>query len=51
MNEQQKEAINLMIEDLYTSHNDIRQQAKILNCEQELNKLRDDVVNYLKSYQ
>jgi hypothetical protein len=51
MNEPQKEAIDLMLEDLYTIHNNIRERAKILNCEQELNQLRDDVVDYLKSYQ
>lgn len=50
MNEHQREAINLMLEDLYTSHTDIRQQAKILNCEQELMQIREDIVNYLKTY-
>jgi hypothetical protein len=50
MTEQQKNALDLMIEDLYTVRNDIRKQSKVLGCEQELNKLRDDVVNYLKSY-
>jgi hypothetical protein len=51
MTEQQKNALDLMIEDLYTVRIDIRKQSKVLGCEQELNKLRDDVVNYLKSYQ
>ena len=51
MNNSQKEAVNLMLEDLYTIHSNIRERAKILNCEQELNQLRDNVINYLKSYQ
>lgn len=50
MNEQQREAINLMLEDLYTLNIDIRQQAKVLKCEQELIQIREDIVNYLKSY-
>lgn len=49
MTEQKKEAINLMIEDLYTIHSHIRQQAKILNCEPELIQIREDIVNYLKT--
>ena len=50
MNKTQTEAINLMLEDLYTLHTNIRERAKILNCEKELNQIRDDVITYLKSY-
>jgi hypothetical protein len=50
MSEQQKHAIELMIEDLYTVRSDIRKESKMFGCEQELLKIRDDVVNYLKSY-
>lgn len=42
------QAINLLIEDLYTSHPEIRNQAKIMKCESELNRIRDDVIQYLK---
>lgn len=49
MTENYSEAMNLMIEDLYTIRTDIRHQAKLLNCEQELNEIRNDVIEYLKS--
>lgn len=51
MNEQQKHAIELMIEDLYTVHSDIRKEAKMFGCEQELIQIRNDMVEYLKSYE
>jgi len=51
MTEEQKHAIELMIEDLYTTHSEIRKEAKMFGCEQELLQLRDDVVEYLKSYE
>jgi hypothetical protein len=50
MTQQQKNAINLLIEELYTIRSDIRKESKIHGCEQELLEIRDDVVNYLKSY-
>jgi hypothetical protein len=50
MTEQQRHAIDLMIEDLYTVRSDIRKESKMFGCEQELLQLRDDVVDYLKSY-
>jgi len=50
MTEQQEHAIELMMEDLYTIHSEIRKEAKMFGCEQELLKIRDDMVNYLKSY-
>jgi hypothetical protein len=50
MTQQQKNAIHLLIEELYTIRSDIRKESKIFGCEQELLKIRDDVVNYLKSY-
>lgn len=50
MTEKQKHAIDLMIEDLYTIHSDIRKESKMFGCEQELLQIRDDVVEYLKSY-
>jgi hypothetical protein len=51
MTEEQKHAIELMIEDLYTTHSDIRKEAKMFGCEQELLQLRDNVIDYLKSYE
>jgi hypothetical protein len=50
MTEQQKYAIDLMIEDLYTVRSDIRKESKMFGCERELLRLRDDVIDYLKSY-
>jgi adenosine deaminase len=51
MTEQQKHAIDLMIEDLYTIHSEIRKESKMFGCEQELLQIRDDMVKYLKSYE
>jgi hypothetical protein len=51
MTEEQKHAIELMIEDLYTTHSEIRKEAKMFGCEQELLQLRDNVIDYLKSYE
>lgn len=51
MTDQQKYAIDLLIVDLYTIHSEIRKEAKMFGCEEELLKLRDDVVEYLKSYE
>ena len=50
MTDQQKHAIDLMIEDLYTVRSDIRKESKMFGCEQELLQISDDVVDYLKSY-
>jgi hypothetical protein len=50
MTEQQKHAIDLMIEDLYTVRSDIRKESKMFGCEQELLQLRNNVIEYLKSY-
>ncbi len=50
MTENYSQAIDLMLEDLYTTHSDIRHQAKFLNCEQELNQIRDNMIEYLKDY-
>jgi hypothetical protein len=51
MTEEQKHAVDLLIEDLYTTHSDIRKEAKMFGCEQELLQLRDDVIKYLKDYE
>lgn len=51
MTEQQNHAIELLIQDLYTIRSDIRKEAKMFGCEQELLQLRDNVVEYLKGYE
>jgi len=51
MTEEQKHAIELMIEDLYTVRSDIRKESKMFGCEPELLQIRDDVVDYLKNYE
>lgn len=48
MSQNYTHAIDLMIQDLYTLHSEIRNEAKLLNCELELNQVRDDVISYLK---
>lgn len=48
MTQKHCQAIDLIIEDLYTSHSEIRNEAKILECEAELNQIRDDLISYLK---
>lgn len=48
MSSKYSQAIDLMIQDLYTSHSEIRTEAKILDCESELIRIRDDVISYLK---
>lgn len=47
MTNTQKEARNLMLEDLHTIHYDIRLESKKLNCEQELETLKELLINYL----
>jgi hypothetical protein len=48
MTQKQNQAIDLMIEDLYTIHTDIRSQAKELGCEDELNTIKNSVLDYLR---
>lgn len=47
MNSQKTNAIDLMIEDLYTAHPDIRTRAKGEGCENELNAIRNQLLDYL----
>ncbi len=47
MTNTQKEAMNLMLEDLYTKHSDIRLEAKERNCESELEDIKELLINYL----
>jgi uncharacterized protein (UPF0305 family) len=50
MTELKKEAINLMLEDLYTIRSDIRERAKVLGCEKELNEIKKCLIEYLDSF-
>lgn len=47
MTQKQNQAIDLMIKDLYTVHTDIRTEAKQLGCEDELDTIKNSVVDYL----
>lgn len=49
MTNAQTEARNLMLEDLHTIHSDIRLNAKELQCEQELDDIKELLINYLLS--
>lgn len=41
------DAIDLMILDLHTRHSDIRNSAKKLGCENELDKVKEELLIYL----
>lgn len=43
----ENQAIDLMIEDLHTCHTGIRIEAKKIGCEEELEKLKNQLVDYL----
>jgi hypothetical protein len=45
----QKEAFNLMLEDLHTVHPEIRMNAKKMHCEKELEDIKNLLINYLLS--
>ena len=47
MTQKQNQAIDLMIKDLYTVHTDIRTEAKQLGCEDELDTIKNFVLDYL----
>jgi hypothetical protein len=47
MTPQETQALDLMIEDLHIKHMDIRNQAKELGCESELEDLKNDLIGYL----
>jgi hypothetical protein len=56
MTPKQKQAIDLVIEDLHTQHHEIRSVAKTLQCEKELEEVKVAVLDYLytlksKSYE
>jgi hypothetical protein len=47
MTKKQKQAIDLVIEDLHTSHHEIRSVAKTLQCEKELEEIKVALLEYL----
>jgi len=49
MTNAQIEARNLMLEDLHTIHSNIRLDAKQLDCEQELEEIKELLIDYLLS--
>ena len=48
MNLKKSKAIDLMIEDLHTSHHEIRSKAKGQGCENELDFIKVQLLDYLK---
>lgn len=38
-----------MLQDLHIKHSDIRNQAKELDCEKELDDLKEDLIYYLNN--
>ena len=47
MTNAQRTAINLLLEDLHTVHNDIRVEAKKQGCERELDEYKREILHYL----
>lgn len=47
MTQKQKQAIDLVIEDLHTQHHEIRSIAKTLECEKELEEIKVALLEYL----
>ena len=47
MTQAQRDAINLLLEDLHIPHSDIRCLAKQQNCEKELDEYQREVVLFL----
>jgi hypothetical protein len=47
MTQKELQAIDLMLEDLHTTHHEIRTAAKELDCEQELEQLKVSMIEYL----
>ena len=49
LNQLKKQAIDLMLEDLHTKNVDIRVTAKKLGCEDKLEELKLNLIEYLYS--
>lgn len=48
MRQLKNKAIDLMIEDLHTIHHEIRIKAKSEGCEQQLDTIKSQLLDYLK---
>ena len=48
MNQQKSRAIDLIVEDLHTKHHEIRTKAKKEGCEQELDVVKQQLIDYLQ---
>lgn len=46
---QKNQAIDLMLEDLYTKNIEVRSTAKKLGCEEELEELKINLIEYVYS--
>ena len=49
MKDSRIQALDLMIEDLHEKHVDIRLQARHIGCEEELDLIKEDILNYLNN--
>lgn len=49
MTQKELQALDLMLEDLHTSRPEIRTVAKKLDCEDELEALKVEIIDYLYS--
>jgi|688.fasta_scaffold1054562_2 hypothetical protein len=47
MNQKEIQALDLMIEDLHKKHTDIRFLAKEMECESELEDIKNYIINHL----
>ena len=47
MNRKEIQDLDLMVEDLYKKHTDIRLVAKELGCESELEDIKNYIINHL----
>jgi hypothetical protein len=49
LNQSKNQAIDLMLEDLHTKNIEVRSTAKELGCEEELEELKINLIEYLYS--
>jgi hypothetical protein len=47
MSENKENAIDLIVEGLHSIRPELRTRAKKLNCEQELDEIKDELLKYL----
>ena len=47
MSENKENAIDLIVEGLHSIRPELRTRAKKLNCEQELDEIKDQLIKYL----